>query len=70
MSHPDKIAGLIDGETIVILQDLQQHRNRQTLSLICKYLGEHLPGNNSVSSDKQLPIFNNEKHWPHFSDFL
>ena len=37
MSHPDKNAELIDGETIVIL--------------ICKYLGDHLPGNNLVSSD-------------------
>ena len=54
----------------MILQDPQQHRNRSTLSLICKYLGDHLPGNKSVSSDQQLPNFNTGKHWPHFNDFL
>ena len=70
MSHPDKNAELIDGETTVILQDPQQHRNRSALKLICKYLGDHLPGNNLVSSSQQLPIFNTDKDWPHFNDLL
>ena len=56
MSHPDKNAELIDGETIVIL--------------ICKYLGDHLPGNNLVSSDQHFSIFNTDKDWLHFNDFL
>ena len=29
MSHPAKNAELIDGETTVILQDPQQHRNKK-----------------------------------------
>ena len=43
-----------------------QYANR----LICKYLSDHLPGNNSLSSDQQLPIFNTDKDWPHFNEFL
>ena len=37
---------------------------------MCKYLVDHLPGNNSLSSDQQLPIFNTDKHWPYFNDFF
>ena len=69
MSHPDKNAELIDGKTTAILQGPQQIRNRYTLNLICKYLGDHLPGKNSVSSDQQLPIFDTDKNWPHFNYF-
>ena len=60
MSLPDKNAELIDGETTAVLLDPQQHRNCSTLSPICKYLGDHLPGNNSVNLDQQLPIFNTD----------
>ena len=70
MSHPDENAELIDGKTTVILQNPQRHRNSYTLSLICTYLGDHLPGDNSVSSGQQIPIFNTDKHWPYFNDFL
>ena len=34
---------------------LPQHINDYTIRLICNYLGDHLPGNNSVSSHPQLP---------------
>ena len=36
MSHPDENAELIDGETTVILQDPQQHRNKKNFKKIVK----------------------------------
>ena len=53
---PEKNAELMDRQTDS--SDFigpPQRINHQTIRLICKYLDEHLPGNNSVSSDQQLP---------------